>query len=161
MAETGEPAVFPDKLWESPRLPFSFLLVTDHRVLIVPRSILGLTMERRREPRFPNQLVILVWGIDAKGEKFAQLAQACNISERGARLSGIEHRLRPEDLIGVQYRERRAKFRVVWLRDTLGPEKTLAAVERLEAEACPWQEELSSASHIRKAPHPEIADPRP
>ena len=101
-------------------------------------------MERRKGFRFPAQLAILVWGINAKGIRFAQPAQACNVSSRGALLSGIEQPLRPEDLIGVQYGGRRAKFRVVWLRDSKGPGKILAAVERLGNEACPWPEEVSA-----------------
>ena len=57
-------------------------------------------------------------------------------------MSRIEQPLRPEDLIGVQYQHRRAKYRVVWLRDSKGPEKIMAAVERLPNEACPWPEEI-------------------
>ncbi|MBZ5571919.1 MAG: hypothetical protein LAO09_08575 [Acidobacteriia bacterium] len=107
-------------------------------------------MELRKEPRFPVQLTVFIWGVDATGVKFAQVAQVRNVSGRGALLCGIEQPLRPEDLIGVQYRQRRAKFRVVWLRDSRGPEKILAAVERLKAEACPWPEEVMAVS---KAPH--------
>jgi len=87
----------------------------------------------------------MVWGIDATGVRFAQVAQAYNISERGALISKIEQPLRPEDLIGVQYQHRRAKFRVVWLRDSGGPEKVMAAVERLAEEACPWPAELGKS----------------
>jgi len=84
--------------------------------------------------------------------RFSQVAQACNVSGRGALLSGLDQPLRPEDLIGVQYRKRRAKFRVVWLRDSRGPDKILAAVERLEAEACPWPEELPVLTGTTKEP---------
>jgi hypothetical protein len=115
-------------------------------------------MERRRELRLPAQLAILVWGIDAKGVKFTQVAKACNISGRGALLSGLDQRLRPEDLVGVQYRQRRAKFRVVWFRDSSGPDKILAAVERLEAEACPWPEELAAVPKSPARPVKDAAD---
>ena len=101
-------------------------------------------MERRREPRFPTPLAIMIWGVDASGARFAQVAQAYNISERGALVSRIEQLLRPEDLIGVQYQHRRAKYRVVWLRDSQGPEKIMAAVERLPNEECPWPEEIEA-----------------
>lgn len=102
-------------------------------------------MERRRDTRVPARLAIVVWGIDARGTQFSQTAQACNISGRGALVSGLDQPLRSEDLIGIQYRDRRAKFRVVWLRDSRGADKIQAAVERLEAEPCPWLEELAAS----------------
>jgi len=127
----------------------------------VAAGILSLRMELRKEPRFPVQLAVFVWGVDARGVKFAQVAQVRNVSGRGALLYGIEQPLRPEDLIGIQYRQRRAKFRVVWLRDSRGPDKILAAVERLKAEACPWPEELMAVSQAPRGAQGDIARLRP
>jgi hypothetical protein len=103
-------------------------------------------VDRRREPRVEPNLRVLIWGIDAQGLPFAQSALARNISRQGALLSGIEQVLRCEDLIVIQYGKKRARFRVVWTRNSDNGEKVRAAVQRLEAEQCPWEEELPLAS---------------
>jgi hypothetical protein len=99
-------------------------------------------VDRRREPRVESSIPVLIWGIDARGLPFAQKALARNISGHGALLCGIDHLLRCGDLIVVQYGKQRARFRVVWTRDSANGEEVRAAVQRLEAEECPWKEEL-------------------
>jgi len=99
-------------------------------------------VECRREPRGESGLQILIWGIDAKGARFAQSALARNISGQGALLYGVEQHLRAGDLVGIRYGERRARFRVVWTRNSESEKRVQAAVQRLEEDACPWKEEL-------------------
>ena len=101
-----------------------------------------LMFDRRREPRMKSNLTVLIWGIDIEGMRFSQSALARNISQHGALLAGIEWQLRPGDLLGIQHGQKRARFRVVWARSSGTEEKTLAAVHKLEAEACPWLEKL-------------------
>jgi hypothetical protein len=102
-------------------------------------------LDRRREPRLgARDLTVLVWGIDSEGRRFSQTAGARNISQNGALLTGIMWTLRPGDLIAVQHRENRARYRVVWSRGSGTEEKTLAAVQKLENEVCPWMEELQT-----------------
>ena len=111
--------------------------------------------DRRREPRLGASLTVLVWGIDIEGERFSQSAVARNVSQNGALLTGITWALRPGDLIAVQYREKRARYRVVWSRDSRSEEKTLAAVQKLEGEVCPWIEELQALT-VSRACAPEM-----
>jgi hypothetical protein len=99
-------------------------------------------VERRREPRIPADLPVRVWGTNAHGISFVQDALARNISGSGALLSTIEQRLRSGDLIGVQYGHKKARFRVVWVRDSGTERKFQAAVQRMEGDECPWQEVL-------------------
>jgi hypothetical protein len=101
-----------------------------------------MTVDRRREPRAESNLAVLVWGTDAQGLPFAQTALARNISGQGALLAGINQALRYGDLIIVQHRKVRARFRVVWTRNTENGDKTVAAVHKLEGDRCPWQDEL-------------------
>lgn len=102
-------------------------------------------LDRRREPRLGARgLTVLVWGMDSEGRRFSQTAGARNISQNGALLTGITWTLRPGDLIAVQYHEKRTRYRVVWSRNSGTEEKTLAAVQRLEEELCPWPEELET-----------------
>ncbi|HXY15254.1 MAG TPA: hypothetical protein VEI26_12200 [Terriglobales bacterium] len=101
-----------------------------------------MTVDRRREPRTEPDLAVIIWGIDSQGLPFAQTALARNISGQGALLSGLTQLLRCGDLIAIQYRKSRARFRVVWTRDTANGDKIRAAVQRLESDECPWKDAL-------------------
>ncbi len=100
-------------------------------------------IERRREPRTRTALTVRVWGIDANGRAFNDQTLARDISVRGALLEGLEHPLRAGDLVGVQHGERRARFRVVWVRKNGLGENSQAAAQRLQKDECPWRDELS------------------
>jgi hypothetical protein len=108
-------------------------------------------IERRREERAPADLDLLVWGVDTKGERFVQQARARDISLSGALLSGLEGELRSGDVVGILYAGKKARFRVVWVRSSGSGEKVQAAVQRLDADACPWREllvETASATGV-------------
>jgi len=83
-----------------------------------------------------------MWGMGADGHAFFENARARNISSEGALLSDIEHPLMPGDVIGVQYREKKARFRVVRVIDTGPLQKGQADVQMVEGQQCPWQQEL-------------------
>lgn len=72
-------------------------------------------MERRREQRIAIILPVRLWGIDRYGEEFTQIARTCQISKRGAILEGVDHFKGPGEVFLLQYREKRARFQVVWV----------------------------------------------
>ena len=95
-------------------------------------------VERRHEQRAQPDLAVQVSGRDTNGTPFAQRATASNISSGGALLSGLSCGVRSGDLLWVEYQRRRARFRIVWVRDSHSGLKTQAAVQRLDKEECPW-----------------------
>jgi PilZ domain len=95
-------------------------------------------LERRQESRKQLDIAVRISGRDVSGEPFAQSAVASSISGGGALLSGMERQVRTGDLVWVEYEERKARFRIVWVRDSESGRKTQAAIHRLENEACPW-----------------------
>jgi hypothetical protein len=97
---------------------------------------------RRQHPRLPLELPVQIWGVDATGCPYAQAATARNISFGGALISGIDLPVRPGDLMGIQHGDNKARYRVVWARDSGGLGKNQAAVQRLEGSECPWKEVL-------------------
>lgn len=101
--------------------------------------------DRRAEARTPLELPVRIWGVDAKGVRYMQNARARNISFAGALISGIEFTLRPGDLVGIQHGGKQARYRVVWSRDSGGPNKNQAAVQKLEGSDCPWKECLTGS----------------
>jgi hypothetical protein len=98
--------------------------------------------ERRREPRVQVDLPVRVWGTDEHGAWFKQDAAARNISRSGALLAGLRQPLRSGDLIGVQYGANKARFRVVWVRDSDAGSMIQVAVHKVEEDECPWKELL-------------------
>ena len=99
-------------------------------------------IDRRREPRRDADLMVTVWGIDTRGERFLQHARAREISRNGALLSGLDLELRSGDVLGVLYAGKKARYRVIWVRESDGPLKMQAAIHRIEPDACPWEELL-------------------
>lgn len=129
------------------------------------RGRLGMTSKRmetkaesRREPRVECGLKILIWGIDATGTRFAQSALARNISAQGALVTGLDQHLRTGDLVGVQYGERRARFRVVWWRNSQSELRIQAAVQKMRGDECPWDRELDSRREKVGAPAAAVAE---
>ncbi len=97
----------------------------------------------RPEPRVDTDLPVRVFGMDSAGKAFFQNVRARNISSHGALISGIEHELKPGDVIGVQHEQKKARFRVVWIVDAGGIEKNQAGLQMLDGQECPWKEALA------------------
>jgi len=105
-------------------------------------------IDRRSEPRTDVDVVVTVWGIDTKGERFLQQASAREISLSGALISGLDSELRSGDVIGILYSGKKARYRVVWVRQSGTSRKVQAAIHRLEADLCPWPELLAQESNV-------------
>jgi len=101
-------------------------------------------IDRRNEIRSSSELTVTVWGIDTKGERFLQEAQAREISLSGALLSGLEVELRSGDLVGILHHGKKARFRIVWVRYSDESRKVQAAVHRMDPDTCPWLELLQA-----------------
>ena len=99
-------------------------------------------MPDKPEPRVDVDLPIRVFGMDANSRPFSQNAQARNISDHGAKLSGLEKQLKPGDVIGVQFGDQKARCKVIWVVDAGPVKKTEVGVKMLEGQPCPWQKEL-------------------
>jgi hypothetical protein len=99
-------------------------------------------MPDRPEPRVDVNLSIRAWGMDSEGKPFTQVAKAHNISSQGALVSGIDASLKPGDIIGVQYEQKKTRCRVVWMVDAGGVLKTQAGLQIVDGQECPWKEVL-------------------
>lgn len=72
-------------------------------------------MGDRKEARVKMVLPIRVWGVDGSGQLFNQLAHTLDISRTGARLGGMRGMLAAGDSLTVQYKQKKAQFKVVWV----------------------------------------------
>ncbi len=104
--------------------------------------------DRRRESRSDAELAVTVWGIDTRGDRFLQLARARNVSLSGALLQGLDADLRPGDVIGILHAGKKARYRVVWVRQSDNGLRVQAAIHRLSADECPWKEMLAEEPSV-------------
>jgi len=114
-------------------------------------------MENKPEPRVEVDLLIRIWGMNADGRPFFQNATARNISNHGAKLSGIEHQLKAGDVIGAQLGDKKARFRVVWVIDAGHLQKIQAGVQMVEGQQCPWEQELIQKQKDAASPAQGVA----
>ncbi len=103
------------------------------------RTIDGGNKDRRREPRTDADIALTVWGVDTRGDRFLQEAHAREISLSGALLFGLDSELRSGDVIGILYAGKKARYRVVWVRQSGTSHKVQAAVHRFTTDECPWK----------------------
>jgi hypothetical protein len=99
-------------------------------------------MSEKPEPRLDVELPVRVFGMGADGRPFLQHAQARNISPRGAKLSGLETRLKPGDVVGVQVGDKKTRCKVIWVVDAGQAQKIEVGVKMVEGQPCPWEQEL-------------------
>lgn len=93
-------------------------------------------MERRAEVRLRAEVSVNIAGIDANGRAYRQTVSVRSVSLSGGLLTGVQQQLRCGDLIVLQRDSKIARFRVIWLRDSL------VAVQKLADDPCLWQELL-------------------
>lgn len=109
------------------------------------------------EPRFHADLLLRVFGMDAGGHAFSQNAHACDISDHGAKLTGLEKLLAPGDIIGVQFGDKKARCKVMWAADAGPVQKIEAGVKVMEGQPCPWQKERINQRTDATTPIPRSA----
>jgi hypothetical protein len=97
-------------------------------------------MEKRPEERVVADIPVRIWGMDADGKPFFQSALAGSLSTDGAQLTNLHHSLKIGDIIGIQYAEKKARFKVVWANPSSAPRKNKAGVVILPGQAAPWTE---------------------
>src|SRR5271169_770581 len=115
-------------------------------------------IDRRQEARTEVDLALIVWGVDTRGDRFLQEARARDISLSGAQLSGLDAELRSGDVIGILYAGKKARYRVVWVRQSGNGLKVQAAVHRIAPDECPWKDLLDEK---QPSDPPTISPPAP
>jgi hypothetical protein len=109
-------------------------------------------MDKRPETRVAADIPVRIWGMDVDGKPFFQSAMASSLSSEGAQLSHLHHNLTIGDIIGIQYGDRKARFKVVWAKSSSGVGKNQIGVMILNNECAPWME-LASEKR-RTGPRP-------
>jgi len=71
-------------------------------------------MFRNRQPRVTTAFPVRIWGVDANCRPFMQMASITNVSDGGIQLNGVQCRLKPGEVVDVQYEDTKAEYLVVW-----------------------------------------------
>jgi len=114
-------------------------------------------MSTKPEPRVESNLLVRVFGMASDGRPFFQKVQAQNISSHGAKLSGIEHPLTAGDTIGVQFGDKKARFKVIWVVDAGHLQKLQVGIQRRDGQKCRWQEQVTEAQAASGKPASALA----
>lgn len=91
------------------------------------------------QPQTAAGTLVRAWGMDANGHAFFQNVYAQQLTASGAVLVALECQLNPEDVIGVQLGEKKARFRIVSVKPAAVPQRINAEVEVLQNQECPWK----------------------
>ena len=95
-------------------------------------------MDRRRESRIEMALPVRIWGVDSYSRPFMHLASVRNISSLGAVLQNVRAKIKPGEMVDVQYEGQKAQFRVVWVGRIGTLEAGAVGLERLPEEPYIW-----------------------
>jgi hypothetical protein len=112
-------------------------------------------LARRREERLVLNLTVKIWGLDSEGKPFAQSAQTHDITRVGARLKPVTCLKKPGEIIGVQYGDEKARYRVVWVGKMGTPTEGMIGLSSVEPEKfifqSAWPKDRPVASSVAGA----------
>ncbi len=78
-------------------------------------------MGKRRHPRVDLRVPVRIFGTDANGRPFSENVFALNISEGGALLGEVTSQLKADEVIGLTYEQKKARFQVRWIGESGSP----------------------------------------
>lgn len=110
-------------------------------------------MGRRTNRRLEMVLPVRIWGLDAAGKPFAQLTQTLDVNRTGARLGGVRSSIALGDVIGIQYKQQKARCKVAWVGPAGTPKRDQIAVECLEKDRIPWAAEIPDDRTVDEFDH--------
>ncbi len=95
-------------------------------------------MGKRTDPRLQVQVPVRIWGMDAKGKPFSQQAQTADVSLLGARIGGVTADLQKGEVIAVQHKENKARFKIAWVGNPDAQNQRQLGLICLEPNKCIW-----------------------
>ena len=95
-------------------------------------------MDKRRKERVKAVLPVKVWGNDGTGKPYSAVAHTLDITQTGARLGSVHHIFSIGDRLTLQYRQRKADFRVVWVKQLEKSSEFQIGLATITHENDPW-----------------------
>jgi hypothetical protein len=101
-------------------------------------------MGRRREPRKEMQAPVRIFGTNSSGQVFSEKVVTVNVSQQGAELSGVQVKLKLDEIIGLSYGKNRVYFRVKWVGEPGTPKTGHVGLLNISPEKPLWDFPLPS-----------------
>ncbi len=97
-----------------------------------------LLIGKRRQKRTKMVVPVRLWVKSASGLQQSYLAHTLDVSDHGVRLNGFNDELAIDKLIEIQYRHKRAHFRIVWVKTREGSREKELGAECTEPDKRIW-----------------------
>jgi hypothetical protein len=120
----------------------------------------GFMNNTRNRGRVKAVLPVRISGNDASGDAYTELAHTLDITPSGVRLGSIYRQLEVGGVLTLQYKQYKAEFRVVWIKQRQGRKEHHVGLEALnQNDFGGLGSELWARSHITKSPvaPPQVA----
>ena len=95
-------------------------------------------MGRRGQARVQGVLPVRIWGNDRDGHPFSEYVCTTDISAKGTRLAGVRAHLSVGETLGIQYRNRQARYRIKWIGAGGNGVETQVGVECIQPDKVLW-----------------------
>lgn len=95
-------------------------------------------MGQRREPRKDLTVPVRIFGTDANGRPFSENVSTLNISRQGAKLSGLQAKIKSGEIVGLAYGTIKGRFCVKWTGAVGTPSQGQAGVQNIAPEKPFW-----------------------
>lgn len=102
-------------------------------------------MGNRRESRHAVRLPVRIFGTDAEGQVFSEQVFSFDVSQKGARLDGVQTRLKMGDTIGLAYGKNKGRFSVKWAGRPNTPQAGQLGLINIAPEKNVWDAPLPAA----------------
>ncbi len=95
-------------------------------------------MKRRREDRIDVVLPVRIFGIDSQNKPFNLRTETVDVTRLGARLHNVNCFSKAGEVVGVQYEDRKARFRVCWVGLPGTPKEGDIGIQLMESDRPIW-----------------------
>ncbi len=95
-------------------------------------------MARRREERVALSIPVRVWGTDRHGKPFIENTETVDITRLGARIKGLTSVVSAGNIIGIEYKQQKCRFRVIWVGGVGTPHEGMIGVHSVEPSKFIW-----------------------
>ncbi len=99
-------------------------------------------MGKRTEPRSERALPVRVLGMDVNGRPILETVQTVNISRHGLVIEGLRSRVNPGEVVSLQYKDRKVRYRVVWEGEAGTERAGQLGLEQVNLHDDLWQKDL-------------------
>jgi hypothetical protein len=110
---------------------------------------------KRHEPRQPVEVPVRIFGTDSSGRTFSDKVSTVDVSQGGAKLSGVGVQLKVDEIVGVAYGSNKVHFKVKWACAPGTPSEGRIGFLNLSPEKPLWDFPLPFS-----APSPRLPDYR-